>query len=153
MMRNLSEAVSRRDALRRLGGFALFALLPADRLAADPPDPVKPVDPFPHPEPRPGITAANVLGADQLPDKKRVRAAYDAAREYPELFDGLYCVCECSSQGHRSLLACFESKQPTGCWSCQEQAEFVLKRAKEGKTLAEIRDAIDKKWGDSSHKH
>ncbi len=146
-MRNLSEEISRRNALRRMGGFALFAVLPVNwRVSGR-------ADPFPHPDPRPGITAANVLPVDQLPDKKRVRSAYQAAREYPELFDGVYCVCECTSQSHRSLLACFESKQPTGCWACQEQAEFVVKRAKEGQTLADIRVAVDKKWGDTSHKH
>jgi hypothetical protein len=103
--------------------------------------------PFPHPEPRPGISGAGVLAAEQLPDKKSVRAAFDAARTYPEIFDGVYCICDCAEgMSHRSLLACFESKQPTGCWGCREQAEFIAPLAREGKTLKEIRVAVDKEF-------
>jgi hypothetical protein len=147
MMSNLDEILSRRAALARMGGVAILAVFPGDWIEKGK------RDPFPHPDPRPGITAANVLPVEKLPDKKRVRAAFAAAREYPELFDGVYCVCECTSQGHRSLLTCFESEQPTGCWGCQELAEFVVERARKGQKLAEIRTAIDKKFGESAHKH
>ena len=65
-----------------------------------------------------------------------------------QIFDGIFCPCDCKdSLGHRSLLSCFESKQPTGCMGCQEASEFVGKLAKEGKSLRDIRDAVDKKWG------
>lgn len=124
-----------------MGAFVLLALRMPDLRSAR-------AEPFPHPDPRPGITAARVVPADELPERKGVRAAYDAARAYPEMFDGIYCPCECTgSMGHRSLLVCFESKQPLGCHGCREAAEFILPRAKEGKTLAEIRAAVDKKFG------
>lgn len=137
-----SSPITRRSALARIGGFVIFGALrlPVGR-RADP-------KPFPHPDPRPGITGAHVLPADDLPKKKSVRDAYDAARTYPEIFDGIFCPCDChDSMGHRSLLSCFESKQPTGCWGCREAAEFILPLAKEGKSLAEIRQAVDKKFG------
>src|SRR5688572_33386245 len=137
-MRDPHESLSRRDALSRLGGFLMAAALPDWRWSNHV---------FPHPEPRPGITAENVLPDDKLPDKKRVREGFAAAREYPELFDGIYCACECSKT-HRSLLTCFESMQPTGCMGCLEVAELVSSMAKEGKTLQEIRAAVDKKWDD-----
>ena len=81
--------------------------------------------------------------------KEAVLEAYDTARSYPELFDGLACACGCTGKQniHRSLLTCFETMQPTGCYGCQEQAQLVAKLAKEEKTLAEIRLAFDKKWG------
>jgi hypothetical protein len=110
-------------------------------------------DSFPHPDPRPGITAANVLPDDKLPNKKKVRELYAAAREYPEIFDGIYCTCHCSDQGHRSLLSCFESEQATGCWACQEVAEEVAKRAREGKTLTEVRAAVDKEFAKAARDH
>jgi hypothetical protein len=131
------QSLSRRDALGRMSALLLLALPRGLRL---------PYEPFPHPDPRPDITAENVWAEDKLPDKKKVREAYAAARAHPELFDGIYCPCECSKQ-HRSLLSCFESAQPTGCYGCMEVAELVDKMAKDGKTLADIRAACDKKWG------
>ena len=135
--------MNRREVLTRLSGFvALAALRPSDlrTLAAKP---------FEHPEPRPGITADHVLADTDLPkNKKKIHDTYSAARAHPELFDGLYCACDCrEAMGHRSLLSCYESKQPQGCLACQEQAWLVADLAKQGKSLAEIRAAVDKKFG------
>src|SRR5688500_1210837 len=102
---------------------------------------------FPHPEPRPGITGENVLPESEIGDRRRVREAYAAARTHPELFDGVYCACECDkSMGHRSLLSCFESRQAIGCMACREEAELVARLARDGKTLAEIRLAVDEEF-------
>jgi hypothetical protein len=134
--------ISRRDALTQLGALLLMGAVPTLRASA------RRRKPFPHPDPRPGITAEHVIAVDKLPDTKAVRDAYDVARAYPDILDGIYCPCECKdSMGHRSLLACFESRQPTGCMGCQEAAEFVGPLAKQGKSLAEIRQAVDKKFG------
>jgi hypothetical protein len=104
---------------------------------------------FPHPEPRPGITGENVLAESELGEKRRVREAYDAARMYPEVFDGVYCACRCDkSMNHRSLLSCFESRQAIGCMACREEAELVTRLARDGKTLDEIRLAVDKEFAD-----
>ena len=95
-----------------------------------------------------GITAERVLPESELPDDRGVRESYAAARAHPAIFDGLFCVCRCQrSHGHRSLLACFESDQPAGCYGCREQAELVAKLARAGKRLAEIRAAVDEKYG------
>ena len=136
-----NPVVSRRQAIElALGAFAV-AVLPRSLSARLP-------DPFPHPEPRPGITGAGVLAEVDLGPSKSVRAAYAAAREHPAVFDGLYCVCECDQDmGHRSLLACFESRQAVGCWSCREQAELVVELLGKDQSLAQIREAFDRKWG------
>ena len=105
-----------------------------------------------HPDPREGITAERVLTAeaigDKLYSKKLVSEGYEAARAHPEIFDGIACACSCGGKRgtHRSLLVCYETMQPTGCGGCQEEAELVGKLAGEGKTLAEIRTAVDKKF-------
>ena len=143
-MRDLS-ALSRREALARIGSLFVAVALPRGLNWR--------TDGFPHPDPRPGITAASVLPDERLPNKKKVRALYAAAREFPEQFDGIYCSCHCADQGHRSLLSCFESEQATGCWGCQEAAEEVEKLAREGKTLAEIRAAYDAKFAKASRTH
>ena len=114
-----------------------------------------------HPEPRPGITAKKVLPPASYEAEvrkleksrkriksvtKRVAKSYEQAREIPEVLDGLYCYCDCSSYGHRSLLTCFEVVQAVGCWSCKEEAELAYALHKRGKTLDEIREAVDKKF-------
>jgi len=144
-MRDSAAAIDRRTFLCRTGG--MLALI-----AFDPSSPRRaPTSSLIHPDPRPGITAEHVLTAEALGTsrKEAVLAAYDTARMYPELFDGLACACGCTGKQniHRSLLTCFETLQPTGCVGCQEQAQLVGKLAKELKTLGEIRAAFDKKWG------
>ncbi|HEU5185626.1 MAG TPA: PCYCGC motif-containing (lipo)protein [Gemmatimonadaceae bacterium] len=104
---------------------------------------------FPHPEPRAGVTAELVLPESDLPDRRRVREAYAAARTHPELFDGVYCACRCDkSMEHRSLLSCFESRQPIGCMACRDEAEVVARLARDGRTLEEIRRAVDEEFAD-----
>lgn len=99
-----------------------------------------------HPDPRPGITAEKVLPASHF-KKPSVAKCYDMAREIPEVLDGLHCYCECSeSMGHRSLLSCYESEQPSGCWSCNEEMKLAHKLHGEGKTLDEIRKAVDARF-------
>ena len=111
------------------------------------------MDPFSmeHPDPRPGITAEHVLTTEKLgaSRKEKLLASYDAARGNPEIFDGLACACGCTGKNgsHRSLLTCFETMQPTGCYGCQEEALLVASLIKDGKSLGEIRATIDKKWG------
>ena len=104
-----------------------------------------------HPEPRPDVTAERVLSTEALASVKSrdVLAAYDGARAYPSIFDGIACGCGCSGKNgtHRSLLVCFETMQPTGCHACQQEAELVARLAKQNTALAEIRMAVDKKFG------
>ena len=140
-------AINRRTFFRRVSGaLAVVALDPVPLKGAR-----GIVSRLEHPDPRPGITAEHVLTAEALGSsrKEAVLAAYDTARTYPELFDGLACACGCTGKQniHRSLLTCFETLQPTGCLGCQEQAQLVAKLTKEDKTLADIRLAFDKKWG------
>jgi hypothetical protein len=104
---------------------------------------------LPHPDPRPGITGENVLAESELGTKRRVVEAYAAARTHPEIFDGVYCACRCDkSMNHRSLLSCFESRQAIGCMACREEAELVGRLAGDGKSLEEIRLAVDTEFGD-----
>jgi hypothetical protein len=104
---------------------------------------------FPHPDPRPGVTGERVLPESELEGRRRVREAYAAARTHPELFDGVYCACRCDkTMNHRSLLSCFETRQPIGCAACREEAELVARLARDGKTLDEIRLVVDEEFAD-----
>jgi len=139
------SSIDRATFLSRIGG--LFAVAYLDRTGIGRLVPTR--SSLEHPEPREGITSEHVLSVEALSSfkkKEKVLEAFDAARAYPELFDGLACACSCGGKKgtHRSLLSCFETLQPTGCGACQEEGELVGKMAKESKTLAEIRAAVDK---------
>ena len=135
--------IPRARALRLLGAALLVAVARPRALLAQP----RRGRGFKHPDPRPGITSANVLAEEKLAGKrKKVKDAFAAVRKRPEIFDGVLCPCHCEGQ-HRSLLVCFETDQPTGCLGCQEAALFVEKHASAGESLEQIRKAMDEEWG------
>jgi hypothetical protein len=141
-----SQPISRAAFLRGCIGLVATTAFSRPTFEAAPP-----AEPLIHPDPRPGITAERVLAAEALGTRsQKVLAAYGAARLYPEIFDGLGCGCGCTEgkhATHRSLLVCYETKQPTGCWTCQQEAEFVRGLADQKTSLTEIRAAVDKKFG------
>lgn len=143
--------MQRRDALRLvvLGLFAGTALPRALRAAsAARRGALAPA----HPAPREGITAAKVLADADVPMK--YKDAYDAAREFPAILDGLYCHCDCAERdGLYSLLACFESRMPQSCRICTGEAQLAGRLARQRKTLDEIRVAIDKEYGEGHDGH
>jgi hypothetical protein len=143
MSRPQSPAVlSRREAVARTlawaSGVTTAALLPRPlhALASD----------GRHPDPRPGITADAVLADHAVPEE--ARKAYGAARDIPAIFDGLRCHCECATRdGLRSLLSCFETKMPITCGTCRNEAELAHAEFLRGRTLAQIRKSVDKRFG------
>jgi hypothetical protein len=97
-----------------------------------------------HPDPRPGITAANVVPGAMLAGYRNEVRAYEAARQVPEVLDGLYCHCQCREHsGHRSLLTCFESLHGASCEICQREAIMAVEMHGRGSTLDQIRQAVD----------
>ena len=141
----MSQSLSRRQALLRLAagavGFAGLALATPRELRA-----FERLARAKHPEPRPGITAHAVLADDAIPE--RSRAAYRVAREIPGILDGLYCHCDCAERdGLRSLLGCFEGKMATTCGICRGEALLAGKLHRQGRTLDQIRAAIDDEYG------
>ena len=131
---------SRRDFLVRclVAGTALLA--PARRaLAARPP----------HPAPRRGITGAKVLTRAQLGDHAHLAPLFDGVRAIPQVVDGIACNCGCAElPGFYSLLSCYEGEgMARHCEICQGQARLATRMHREGKTLQQIRTAIDAKFG------
>jgi hypothetical protein len=106
-------------------------------------------DPKPHPDPRPGITGANVATKEQLASTPALIPLFDSVREMPEIADGIRCHCGCAdSPGFRSLLSCYEGDaMAKECHTCQGQARLAARLKQSGKSLAEIRAAIDAKFG------
>jgi len=103
----------------------------------------------PHPTPRPGITGANVLTREQLADYPKLIPLFDSIRAIPEIVDGIRCNCGCTNPpAYYSLLSCFEGKaMARDCVVCQGQGRLAARLHAEGKTLDQIRVAIDAKFG------
>jgi hypothetical protein len=101
-----------------------------------------------HPEPRAGITGADVLTGDEIPRIPGAVEAYAAARSSAATLDGLYCHCDCSKHaGHRSLLTCFQSDHGAYCDICMGEAMLANQLAGRGTSLRDIRTAIDRQFG------
>jgi hypothetical protein len=102
-----------------------------------------------HPEPRPGIDASGVLTHDDLADAPHAIPTFDKIREIPEIADGIFCHCGCAAlPGYRSLLICYEDPgMAKWCEICQGEGNLTYRLHKAGKTLDQIRAAIDAKFG------
>jgi len=101
-----------------------------------------------HPDPRPGVTAERVVPPSLVLNTPGAAGAYAAARSAPQVLDGVYCHCDCSKHaGHRSLLTCFESDHGARCDICMGEATLAAQLAARGSSLAEIRHAIDQRFG------
>ena len=105
----------------------------------------------PHPTPRKGITAARVVPAAKLEDESHsARTAFEEVRQVPGIVDGIRCHCGCAdNDGSYSLLSCYEGDgMARHCQLCQGQGRMAYRLHREGRTLAEIRAAIDERYGE-----
>ena len=102
-----------------------------------------------HPVPRPGIDASRVLPDSSLAEYSGAIPAFHAVREIPQIVDGIRCQCGCATlPGFYSLLSCYEGEAMARfCDICQGEARLALRLHRAGKTLDEIRDAIDARYG------
>ena len=74
----------------------------------------------------------------------RVRAAYEAAKQYAHVLEEIYCYCRCKENiGHRALIECFESDHASDCDVCMNSAMIAARMTRDGKTPKEINKAID----------
>lgn len=102
-----------------------------------------------HPVPRPGITAAKVLRAAELDTTPEIAAVFDQIREIPAILDGIRCQCDCPDlEGYYSLLTCYEGPDAMArhCEICQAEGRLVSRLHRSGRTLDQIRKAIDARF-------
>jgi hypothetical protein len=102
-----------------------------------------------HPEPRTEVDLSyGVMPPSFFPANARVQGAYQIAQRISVVLDGVYCYCRCHETiGHRSLFQCFQSQHGSDCDICIGQAELAYRMNAEGRTLNEIRAAMDATWG------
>lgn len=102
----------------------------------------------PHPEPRPDVDASKVLTEEELAGFSHVVDIYNGIREIPHIADGIRCQCGCADvPGYRSLLTCYESEgMAKWCEICQTEGRMVIRLHHAGRTLDQIREAIDARF-------
>jgi hypothetical protein len=102
----------------------------------------------PHPTPRPGIDASKVLKPEQLTENPKAAPVFDMVRRIPEIADGIRCQCGCADDpAFYSLLSCYEADgMAQHCHICQGEARLAFTMHQQGKTLDEIRAAIDDRF-------
>ena len=104
----------------------------------------------PHPEPRPGIDASHMTTPEAVRKFPDALPAFDEAREIPAVLDGIRCQCGCSdAPDMRSLLSCYEGEDAMAlhCDICEGQARLAFRLHRAGKSLDQIRAAIDARYG------
>ena len=103
----------------------------------------------PHPTPRPGIDASKVLTHDQLTEHPAAESVFEMVRKIPQVVDGIRCQCGCAELPEfYSLLSCYEADgMAQHCVICQGEAKLAFRLHEQGKSLDQIRAAIDAKFG------
>ncbi len=78
----------------------------------------------------------------------RVRDAYQAAADIPQVLAEVTCYCGCNkSQGHRHLLDCFVDTHGSTCGHCVNEALDAHALFMTGTPPDDIRKFIDSKYG------
>jgi hypothetical protein len=103
----------------------------------------------PHPTPRPGIDASKVLTREKLTESPAAEPVFDMVRQIPQIADGIRCQCGCAEiPEFYSLLSCYESDgMAQHCVICQGEGKLAFRMHEQGKSLDEIRAAVDAKFG------
>lgn len=105
-----------------------------------------------------GLTIENIRGGETRATLSpalytgKTANSYKAAKEIPEILDGLYCYCDCKKHhGHKSLLTCYVDNHAQYCTVCMDEALVASKLHKEGLDALEIRREIDKRFARQRH--
>ena len=92
--------------------------------------------------PRPTTLSPAAFASDP-----EIRAAYQAAKDVPQVLEHLACYCGCfGNAGHRSNLDCFKDSHGTGCSLCRAIALEGERQAKLGTPVAQIKRMIDERY-------
>jgi hypothetical protein len=82
----------------------------------------------------------------------RIAEVYAMAAQIPHVLDGIYCYCDCSKHSdHRSLLTCFQDDHGAACDVCLTEAALAFRMVGEGRSLKEIRKAVDDLYRGQAH--
>lgn len=100
-----------------------------------------PVDDSPAVDKSAGVLSPTIFNDD------KTRAAYQVAKDIPEVLEQLPCFCGCmTSFGHKNNLFCFKDQHGSGCTICQDIALDARRMHDQGLSIAQIQDNIKTKY-------
>jgi hypothetical protein len=96
-------------------------------------------------------SAANAKSADVLSPAlftdEKARAAYQTAKDIPDVLEQLPCFCGCMmNMGHKNNLFCFKDQHGSACEICQDIALDARKMHDQGLPIAQIQENIRAKY-------
>ena len=92
----------------------------------------------------PPILAGNQLTGVNFSHAYQVKS-YQMAAKIPAVLHQLPCYCHCDKVlGHNSLHSCFEGLHGAECSTCMKEGVYAYQMTKQGKTVKQIRDGIEK---------
>lgn len=100
-----------------------------------------------HPKPREQAEQMMTESPDRYGAYPEAKEAYRMAAHIKSTLDGLFCYCYCKGAGHYSLLDCFKDDHGAGCDVCIGEAKLAYQMVQQGKSLEEIRAAVDAQFG------
>ena len=90
--------------------------------------------------------SADVLSPALFTDEK-ARAAYQTAKDIPDVLEQLPCFCGCMmNMGHKNNLFCFKDQHGSACEICQDIALDARKMHDQGLPIAQIQENIRAKY-------
>jgi len=133
------------------GQRARVGSVPSSAAPSIKPAPAGPLPPIPA-----GVTLARPLPV--------VQAAYEFAARHPEVLRYVPCYCGCDRLGHQGNHDCFvKSRDANGrvtweahgaeCTICVDVARDAMLMFNSGASVAQIRTAIEQKWGSRFPSH
>lgn len=73
----------------------------------------------------------------------KVREAYIAAQQHPEILAQLHCYCGCEhAEGHHNLLDCFRNRHAESCEICTGEAIMAARMTGQGMPVEQLQDAV-----------
>ncbi len=107
------------------------------------------------------IVAAGQLPSFLLGTPAFIKEAYQFAVNNQDVLKNIPCYCGCGGMGHESNLSCYldpshKGDEKTvawvghsaGCDVCLNITQDVMKGLREGRSIQQIRDQVDKDYGD-----
>lgn len=143
----IEKDTSRRVFLRALTGAAIALVGGAGGAAGLAPRRLSRTE---HPDPRPDVDGSNVLTAEDLSGNPDLIPLFEGIAKIPQIADGIGCTCGCAADPNiRSLLSCYEkqSRMAMFCEICQGEGRMVVRLHERGRTLEQIRAALDARFG------
>ena len=101
-----------------------------------------------------GLQLVATMSPSLFASDVKARAAYQTAKDIPEVLAELPCYCGCMlSFGHKNNLFCFKDEHGSACTVCMDIALDARDMHKRGLSTASIKETIRERYGRTGQQH